>query len=331
MTTFFSDTTREAATEAILESNGELYRHKKRPQWGVAILAYDHGDVRAYQFEDGRLRKFKKGYFNLMEEVEEIRGSRDRVVKDLTRAAKSDTRNRERKELEPVASFDAQVELFIEMYPKGFQDEKWIADHRGTEEGQDLKRHREHVMRAVKESLSAERCQEMLAENPAGIVETAFEILASTDLVALKHARLIKGLEPDEAKTLAEAIANLLHGDEEYRRRFRGYLRVLKDILGSRPNWRLATALPALAFPQEQVCVRHSAFKRQAAAIAPKNRYTRRARTRPYESYRRVAHAVRKRLQAAGHEPRDLLDVYDFIWDTLRNAALDHLDTHDDD
>lgn len=330
MTTFFSDTTREAATEAILESDGALYRHKKRPQWGVAILAWDHGEVRAYQFEDGRLRKFKEGYFNLMEEVDEIRGSRDRVVKDLTRAAKSGQQNRERKELTPVAAFDAQIDLFNQMYPKGFEDPKWVKDHRGAEKGQNLKRHRDHVIEAVKESLSAERCQEMMEENPAAVVEAVFEILASTDLVALKHARLIKGLEPDENKALADAIVNLLHGDNEYRQRFRGYLRVLKDILGARPNWRFATALPALAFPQEQVCVRYSAFKRQAATVAPKNRYTRRARTRPYESFRQVAHAVRKRLQAAGHEPRDLLDVYDFVWDTLRNAALEHLDTHDD-
>ena len=156
-------------------------------------------------------------------------------------------------------------------------------------------------------------------------MEAVRGVLAGTDLVGLKHVRLLKGLDEHETRLLAETVTALLHGEEEYRRRFRGWLRVLGEILGQRPSWRLATALPALAFPQEQVCVRHSAFRRQAAVVSPRSRYSRRARVVPYENYRQVAFAVRKRLEAAGHEPRALLDVYDFVWTTLRSAALEHL------
>lgn len=323
----FSDAAKAASTEPELDFDGTLYRHSKRPQWGVAILAWDHGDVRAYQFEDGRLRKFKEGFFKLMKPVEDIRGSRERLVSDLTEQVLSDDdRSSRNSELEPVAPFQAQVDLFVELYPEGFADEAWVKEHRGTEKGSDLKRHRDPVIQSVREKLSAEACQAMMEEERYGeLVETVVEILSSTSLVELKHVRLLKGLEAEETKALAGAIANLLHGSEVYSRRFRGYLRVLRDILGSRPSWRLATALPALAFPQEHVCVRRSAFKRQAAAIAPRARYSRNTRVRPYENYRQVALEVRRRLKEAGHEPRDLLDVHDFVWATLRNAALEHL------
>jgi hypothetical protein len=225
-----------------------------------------------------------------------------------------------------VASFQDQVDLFLELHPKGFQDEAWVEEHRGTPSGSDLKRHRDPAIRAVTETLAVEHCREMTeSDRHDELMEVVRGVLSSTDLVSLGHVRMLEGLTPDETKALAEATTDLLHGEDDYHPRFGGWLRVLQDVLGSRPSWRLATALPALAFPQEQVCVRHSAFKRQAASIAPRARYSRRARVAPYESYRHVATAVRKRLKAAGHEPRDLLDVYDFVWATLRNAALEHL------
>lgn len=310
-----------------LEPGDTLYRHAKRPQWGVAILAWEKEDVRAYQFEDGRLRKFKKGYYELMEPVDDVRGNEENLISDLQEAVVAKGGRQEKRDpLKPVATFDEQVSLFEEMYPEGFQGEKWINDHRGTESGRDLKRHRDPVVRAVRENLSLEICQEMIDEERYGdLVEAALEILASTDLVSLKHVRTLKGLDPEENRKLAEGIFAILHGEGDFRTRMGTYLGAMADILGSHPSWRLATALPALAFPDDQVCVRRSAFKRQAGTIAPRSKYSRFARAKAYENYRRVAVAVRKRLQAAGHEPRDLLDVHDFIWATLRNAALDQL------
>jgi hypothetical protein len=326
MTTFFSDKTREAVADVLFDGNDQLYRHSKRPEWGVAILLRDDGSSRTFQFEDGRRRKFKKGYFNLMNQVDEVRGSRKRVIRDLTRAAKSDTRNRGSDTLEAVAPFKAQVELFRSMYPGGFADDEWVSRHRHPESGDGLKRHRDPVVKAAREALAQDVCADLIANDEhEALVDVVLSLLSSTDLVAVRHVRLLKGLESDQTVEFAEAINNLLHGENDYSQRFRGYLRVMTQIIGERPSWRLATALPALVFPQEQVCVRHSAFRRQAGSIAPSGDYSRRARTRSYQSFRQVASAVRKRLQAEGLEPRDMLDVHDFIWATLRNAALEHL------
>jgi hypothetical protein len=108
------------------------------------------------------------------------------------------------------------------------------------------------------------------------------------------------------------------------------YLDFLTEVFAGRPSWRLATALPALMYPNHHVCVRRSAFTRQAGAISPMARYSKRASVRSYKNFRRVAQVVKKRLEKKGHEPRDFLDIYDFIWDTLRDSALDHLGDDDD-
>ena len=41
-----------------------------------------------------------------------------------------------------------------------------------------------------------------------------------------------------------------------------------------------------------------------------------------YAEHLAVAEALRSRLQAAGHAPRDLFDVYAYEWRTLSKSAL---------
>jgi len=86
-----------------------------------------------------------------------------------------------------------------------------------------------------------------------------------------------------------------------------------------------------MASSSSRVSVRRSAFARQAGSIAPTARYTRKAQVGAYKNYRRVALGVKKRLIEAGHEPRDMLDIHDFVWDTLRTSALDDLGSDDED
>ena len=44
-----------------------LFRHSKRPQWGIAALVWELNGKRGYQFSDGKLRVFKQGFYGLFE------------------------------------------------------------------------------------------------------------------------------------------------------------------------------------------------------------------------------------------------------------------------
>jgi hypothetical protein len=307
-----------------LDDDPDLFRHVKRPQWGLAILAFEKGDNRAYQFEDGRLRKFKRGYFDLMKPASSKRRTNEAVIADLQAALGVDPTPR--KTLSPVAPFEAQVDLFSTLYPEGFQGERWSEEHRGTTGGRRLKRHRNHVIAAAGETLAAERVAEWQSKGDfRGLTAAFLELLAGTNLVSARHVKTLRGMDDAESEHFAEAGASLLHGSGDFGPRFREWVGVLRDALGGKPSWRMATALPALVEPNEHVCVRHSAFIRQAAVVAPTSKYTRRARVGSYRNFRRVAQGVRARLEAAGQEPRDFLDVHDFIWTTLRSSAIEHL------
>lgn len=316
---------KEGSAEKDPDFESRLFRHKKRPQWGVAILAWEKENHRAYQFEDGRLRKFKDGYYGLMEPAENVKGSRAAIVEGLNTAIEANKGKASPKPQKAVAPFEAQIELFEKLFPEGFDDPEWISQHRRGD-GRALKRHREPVAEAVQKQLAQDVVDELLAEGHYDdVTASVLEQLGRTTLVPLKVVKTLDRLDEEERRTFAESVRDLLHGEDEFMVRFKRYLATLRDLLGGRPSWRLATALPALMWPDEHVCVRRSAFIRQAGSIAPMAKYTKRARTGSYRNFRRVALAVQKRLEDAGHAPRDLLDVHDFIWATLRKSALEHV------
>ena len=89
----------------------------------------------------------------------------------------------------------------------------------------------------------------------------------------------------------------------------------------ARPTWGLATSLPALLDPQKHVCVRTSVFRAQASTIMPTLSVDPEADLAVYEALQKMVLDLRKRLEKEGLEPRDLFDVRNFIWLTLRKDA----------
>lgn len=309
--------------EEILAHRKGLYRHAKRPEWGLAILAWEEGGRRGYQFDDGRLRVFKEGYYSLMEPVD-VQAATE-VRRDLQEAMELSTRHAARKELTPEYPFEEQLAIFRELYPDGFADLGWIRTYRGSGETVRRKSHREPALReavsvlgraTMEDQLERGAHDEMLADLSA--------LLATTDLVPVRKARSLVDVPTDLRRPVAEALHALLHGEGKIGPRFHAWVLALRDARGERPAWRLATAPLALLLPQEHVCVRPSTFRRQAAVFAPGRVYTTRARRRSYTNFLHVAQATRERLEAEGLRPRDLLDVHDFVWVTLRPAAAKH-------
>ncbi len=305
----------------------QLYRHSQRPEWGMALLAWERNGRRAYQFEDGKLRKIQEGYYDLLDPVDDdAEGPTTAVRTNLQAAIKALKGGSEHKVYKAVCTFEQQIALFTKKYPKGFKDPKWIEDKRGTEDGNSLKRHRVPSMIAAQEALAPARAGSLIDEGrQEELTESLLNVLADTNLVPLSHVKALREMDEDEVSEYAEVVFDLVHGEGSFDDRFETYLESLTRFLGGRPSWRVATALLGLTHPQEHVAVRRSAFIRQAGSIAPTGAYSRKPTVDAYRSFRRVALGARKRLEAAGHKPADLLDIHDFIWTTLRKSALDDL------
>jgi hypothetical protein len=300
-----------------------LYAHSKRPSWGLAILAWEGREKRRYQFQDGQLRTFKKGYYDLLEPVDEPYDSARDIVRDLKSMLRIERLQRAPeptpKSVKRIVSFDDQILIFESFYPKAFEDEKWIAEVRGDPDRKRLKRHRQPASDEAKELLNEEVVSELLEkEDYEGIWERAKQVLASTNLTTSKDTSALRNVPEENREAFAKALADLLWGEGPYEARFTRWVAVLSKTPGERVTWPLATAIPALVQPERHVAIKPSVFRAQAQWMAPSLPYDSTPTADLYGRLHKMASEVSRRLEKEGRTPRDFLDVYDFIWTTLR-------------
>lgn len=296
-----------------------LYHHRARPAWGLAIVAWERGEHRGYQFEDGQLRVFKSGFYRLLPEVDPRADVRERALDRLHRAlGRSEVRRERRTELIPVS---LQVTAFRELYPEGFADPTWLADQRGAEAGRHLKRHRNSVLESAAEKLTREKLAPLLAEGAhAEILAVLQGVLERSDLVSRTRLAQLRNLNPSRQRAAAEALFALLHGEEEVQRRLDAWISALDQ-----PGWELATVPLALFQPQAHICVRPSVFETQAQWLAPRMQHPKSPDGRAYLQYLELMRRLVDAIRTEGLAPADLIDVHDFIYVTLRPAMRKQL------
>ena len=305
-----------------------LFQHKKRREWGFAIMAWERDGKRGYQFEDGELRVFKEGYYQLLEEMPDVANGAAIMArleaKRATAAKKDDKKKRgsgrrSGPDIEDLPTMGEQVLVFLDLFPRGFDDPKWIKEHRGGD-GRALKRHRAPAIKRAQDSLAKDSLEALVnAGQTRSVIERACEVLDKTDLVTKSQVDPLRDTGRDSR--LAQALLDFLHGDGDLETRFAMLCRALATATRKPPSWQLATALGALVHPTEFVCVRPSVFSNQARTMAGRLRPTKSPTSATFVGYNEMARKIQAALIKEGQEPADLLDSHDFIWVTLRPAA----------
>lgn len=288
-----------------------LFQHRKRPQWGLAVVVWEQEGKRGYQFADGQIRVIKEGFYNLLEPATAPGDGTGRsVVRMARRRAGGDDA------LLPSVRHQA---LFMQsQFAEGFDDPAWYKHHRG--EGRRLKRHRKAALddAAAKWSMAAMNGY-LEAADYAGIMNAAVEVLSKTDLVSPKHVKALAALAPSEQ--LARSFVNLVH-DHDGARAVGAFAEALAKAGGPATSWPLVTAPRALMVPHEDLCVRPSVMKLQGRILMPGFKASSKPNARDYANYRKVARALRSELDKSFDlGARDLLDIYDFVWVTLRPGS----------
>jgi hypothetical protein len=314
-----------ATPDEAPQPTSTLVRHRKRPEWGAAICAWIRQERQAYQFEDGKLRVFKQGWYDRIEEIDLP------LNKAATTAARLN-RKRGLTALHKMAStfdgisFEDQLRLLGHFYPGGFSGEKWQKEKRGAEQKRRLKRHRDAAVAHAREALSADAIDKMIADEDYDAAwDTIVDVLKSTDLVNTRQMKTLTMLEPDKRETMVKRTRQLLWSDEPYKIRLERFIGALALATGKEPSWQLATALPALVHPKEHICVRPTSMKAQASWMAPRLKWSKVPSAPLYMRLHDMVITVREELTEGDYEPTDMLDIYDFMWTTLRPKAREAL------
>jgi hypothetical protein len=304
-----------------------LYRHTKRPEWGLAVVAWQRDGKRGYQFEDGELRVFTRQFFTLLEEVDRPADRAAATIASLQRLLGVSEERRGGGSAERIVpqrpSFEDQLEIFRQEFPAGFDDEEWLQHMRGKGAQRHLKRHRNAVIEQAQRELAKEQLAE-LSERPEEITDRLVAVLTNTDLLTAAELKLFTKLSPNGKQQLGTALVELLHGDGGYELRFERFVAALDAALpkNKQPSWQLATLPMALFDPKNHVCVRPSGFKEQARWMAPRLTFTKTPNAPTYGRILDMAMAVKAELESSGDPAKDMLDVHDFIKTSLRPSAV---------
>lgn len=310
-----------------------IVKHPGCPQWGLGYLVEERDEKRFYDFEDGLNHSIAKAFWSKLEPVPlgddeanaleaRIRGLRDRP----SAAAK---KQRARVVAPPVTSFDEQVASFASQFDGGFGGPQFIAEERGAAGGE----------RAEGPASGAKKKSKAFKQ---GAIETARALLAKGELEALLAAgnltdfmeRITKvhkaatgllhplgdlipfnKMPAEHHRAYAEAVVDLLYGAGDYPARFdrlAGVLASAKVV-----TWPLMTILGALVYPGEHVFVKPSFFEKQAAVLGFDLAYDRAPSAEGYARMQSLARELERRLRERGLAPRDLMDVYAFLWRTI--------------
>lgn len=301
-----------------------LFQHKKRKEWGLAIMAWDRKVKRAFQFEDGEVRILAKGFYGLMEEVDKPADEARSVVRRLV--GRLDAREARRilrqQGALPSMTFDDQLAVFRATYPKGFDDPAWLEKMRGEGVKRTLKRHRNAVIELAHELLAKDQLDRLLMENDyTEIYDRALKVMSATDLVSAAQLKPMKAMAPERHRTFALGLHSVLYEPMGHAEKMAAWFAVLTDVLRGTPSWQLATVLPSLIHTAEHITVRPSSIRDQARWLAPRVTCGNTPDGHVYSRLLSMTEGAKDRLIEAGFVPHDLVDVGDFIHFTLSSAS----------
>lgn len=282
-----------------------LFNHRKRSDWGVAVLSGERDGKRWYLFEDGEERVLGGEGIALMGRVEKPDVEQQATHAHLLSLLAKRKRDGDAPEPPGAVAVLRQLERFRKKYQGGFFGKSWRKDEKGVL----ARRSRAVAAPRAQAQLGLENLQELVsAQRFDAVWEHVESALSESGLGTSKQRPT-----PKSGQRLAEATFDLLHGQDRYELRFDRLIETYQSIFGEAPTWQTATALPALMFPESHVYVEPTSFRKQLKSMARWGAFAAQPNGAVYGRCLGMAQALANMLAVRGEVPRDLLDVHDFI------------------
>ena len=300
-----------------------IFAHATRQDWGVGVLAWEDGGKRGYLFADGEERTLASGFYELMGRVEEPSPEQEAASVRLHRMLAGRGHARHVATQVQGPTFHDQIARLRETYPNGLQDSKWVEEVRGEGAQSRSLRHREALITEAREQFSAEKLDALIGNQLyAQVWELIAGVLSHSDLVPKVQLKHPKAANDEQRRDLAVAVRELLYGKGPYEKRFDRFVAALEVHAGGPACWEIATALSAVVYPTDHMCIQPTLIRKQLKTIcSPGAAPAAKPSGAEYNRIMAVVRVVSKKLGEQGEVPRDLLDVLDFMCFSLKPVA----------
>ena len=301
-----------------------IYAHsKKREVWGYAILAFESDDRRGYQFQDGRLRVFKLGYYELIEPVHPRPDGNSRIVANLKAmlAKTVDERVKKKGNEKALLTFEDFVTVAKDLFPEGFTGDEYDNKVRGSQAKRRLKRHRDAAIADAQARLVKKTFSKL---TPPEARDLLVDVLALTDLVNAKQLTPLKTLASEFLQELQESVVAMLYGKGPYEARFERFVQVLERA--GTVSWELSTAPSALVQPDAHLWVKVTPMKRFLTRFSPTLALSSSPTGFTYSRLVGIGGSLVEGLNTAGLSAGDFFDIAHLLLEITKPPSLQRLD-----
>lgn len=298
------------------------FRHETMPDWGVGLLLQDIAPHWVLFFENAGEKKFVKDKAKVLVPVaiepKALAALKARASGRKPKAAPlpsaslrpASRKPAARKAAAPrFATFAQQLAVFEKLFVGGFQGEAYTGEER---------KYKDEAIALAKDTLSKDAFASVAKDE---LFTRACKVLSATNIVfPIEGPIPFRQLEGERREKAMAGLEDLLHGAGTLGERIERFTSALdlKDGKGQpkKVTWPLATVFAGLFSPAEHTCVKPTAFASQAATLGLTVDKTQAVNAQGYALFLDVAKRTQALLTEAGQQPRDLVDVYTFIWRT---------------
>ena len=312
-----------------------VFKSELQADWGMGLVMEEGPDFWVLYFENGGRRKFikskTKGLVPVTLPMSELNALKAKSQGRQGKAAMSRAKPKPKsastpkKVLPKFATFAQQLAFFEKLFPGGFLGDAFVNGERGADGAKGKLAMKTGAMALAQEELSAARFDSATTEE---LFDSATRLLKATTIVfPIEGSIPFGGMKAEHRADAMAGLKQLLHTTGDYGARLERFVHSidLKDKKGNEKtvSWPLATVFAALYSPKDVTCVKPSLFAMQAATLGTVVEKAQPVSGRGYSAFHDVAVKVQALLVAAGQKPRDMMDVYSFMWRTHSEKATD--------
>ena len=201
-------------------------------------------------------------------------------------------------------SLPQSVQNFLKEYPDGFYGERYLSEER---------KYKIDAHELAKDILGEGKLTRLLTENQhVEVCRRALRVSNATNLIFTNEKIALRnGLKPvANQQAFANALFDLLYGEDDQRPRFARYADVLDGINAAK--WTIATYFPFILYPGQFMFLKPVATQNVAEISGYEISYRPELNWHTYEKVQEFAKYMKTELAELG--PRDMIDVQSFMW-----------------
>ncbi|MEA3240593.1 MAG: DUF3553 domain-containing protein [Pseudomonadota bacterium] len=292
----------------MMIEKGNYITHVNKSEWGLGkvISVFNNNKFQTFFVNAGlKLLDYNLEFIQVESEINSHPVLDDI---DMQKATKSSSYK--------CADTGEMVKIFLEIFPEGFNDQKYFEHERG---------YKLRASELLVSSLGQEKFKKFMKEKKyQEISKLALSVINKTNLIFPNEKMGLKdGLESEKNKEkFSTSLYQLLYGPHDLELRFMNFAHILGELKADK--WTIQTYFLYLLYPEKHLFMKPEITQKAADICAFNLHYQSQLNWKTYSSLLQFGKHINNKLNEYGEKnliPKDMIDVQSFLWSVANKDA----------